>query len=46
MIKKVAGPTVVKAAGNKEKIIEEYFGMVNSSSRNQRGFDAQPCGLD
>lgn len=25
-------PTVVQAAGNKEKIIEEYFGMVNSRS--------------
>jgi len=23
-------PTVIKAAGNKEKIIEEYFGLVNS----------------
>jgi mannose-6-phosphate isomerase-like protein (cupin superfamily) len=29
---KINGPTVVKAAGNKEKIIEEYFGMVNSHS--------------
>lgn len=27
---KINKPTVVKAAGNKEKIIEEYFGMVNS----------------
>jgi mannose-6-phosphate isomerase-like protein (cupin superfamily) len=30
MIKKIAGPTVVEAAGNKKKIIEEYFGLVNS----------------
>ncbi len=25
-------PSVIKAAGNKEKIIREYFGMVNSKS--------------
>lgn len=30
MIKKIAGPTVIEAAGNKKKIIEEYFGLVNS----------------
>ena len=30
MAVKIAKPTVVKAAGNKEKIIEEYFGLVNS----------------
>jgi mannose-6-phosphate isomerase-like protein (cupin superfamily) len=30
MIKKIAGPTIVEAAGNKRKIIEEYFGLVNS----------------
>ena len=30
MVKKINGPTVVKAAGNKEKTIEEYFGLVNS----------------
>ncbi len=30
MIKKIARPTVVEAAGNKKKIIEEYFGLVNS----------------
>lgn len=30
MIKKIAGPMVVEAAGNKKKIIEEYFGLVNS----------------
>ncbi len=30
MIKKITGPTVIEAAGNKKKIIEEYFGLVNS----------------
>jgi mannose-6-phosphate isomerase-like protein (cupin superfamily) len=30
MIKKLSGPTVIEAAGNKKKIIEEYFGLVNS----------------
>jgi mannose-6-phosphate isomerase-like protein (cupin superfamily) len=30
MIKKIARPTVIEAAGNKKKIIEEYFGRVNS----------------
>ena len=30
MIKKIEKPTVVEAAGNKKKIIEEYFGLVNS----------------
>jgi mannose-6-phosphate isomerase-like protein (cupin superfamily) len=30
MIKKIAWPSVVEAAGNKKKIIEEYFGLVNS----------------
>jgi len=30
MIKKIAGPTVIEAAGNKKKIIEEYFGLVDS----------------
>jgi len=30
MIKRIARPTVVEAAGNKKKIIEEYFGLVNS----------------
>jgi mannose-6-phosphate isomerase-like protein (cupin superfamily) len=32
MALKIEKPTVIKAAGNKEKIIEEYFGMVNSHS--------------
>lgn len=30
MIKKISGPTIIEAAGNKKKIIEEYFGRVNS----------------
>jgi len=30
MIKKIVRPTVVEAAGNKKKIIEEFFGLVNS----------------
>lgn len=30
MSKKISGPTVIEAAGNKKKIIEEYFGLVNS----------------
>ena len=30
MIKKIARPTVIEAAGNKKKIIEDYFGLVNS----------------
>lgn len=30
MTKKIDRPTVVEAAGNKKKIIEEYFGLVNS----------------
>jgi mannose-6-phosphate isomerase-like protein (cupin superfamily) len=30
MIKKIVGPTVIEAAGNKKKIINEYFGLANS----------------
>jgi len=30
VIKKIEAPAVVEAAGNKKKIIEEYFGRVNS----------------
>lgn len=30
MIKNIAGPAIVEAAGNRKKIIEEYFGLVNS----------------
>lgn len=32
MPKKINAPTVIKAEGTKLKIIEEYFGMVNSGS--------------
>jgi mannose-6-phosphate isomerase-like protein (cupin superfamily) len=32
MPKHIAGPTIVSAAGNKPKIIEEYVGRVNSST--------------
>lgn len=34
MALKIGKPTVVKSAGNKEKIIKEYFGLVNSSTEN------------
>lgn len=29
---KISNPTVIKAAGNKPKLIEEYFGRVNSKT--------------
>ena len=32
MAKLIAQPTIVKAAGNKPKIIEEYIGVVNSGT--------------
>jgi len=32
MIKKIAKPTIIKAAGNKPKQIEEYIGRVNSDT--------------
>ena len=32
MIKHVKHPAIIKASGNKEKIIEEYFGRVNSGT--------------
>jgi len=32
MTKLINKPTIIKAAGNKEKIIKEFFGMVNSAS--------------
>jgi mannose-6-phosphate isomerase-like protein (cupin superfamily) len=32
MALKIEKPTIIKAAGNKVKIIEEYFGRVNSHS--------------
>lgn len=28
----INAPTIIKAAGNKPKIIEEYFGRVNSKN--------------
>lgn len=34
MVKKVKNPSIVKASGNKEKIIKEYFGRVNSGDKN------------
>jgi mannose-6-phosphate isomerase-like protein (cupin superfamily) len=32
MIKKINKPTIIEAAGNKPKIIEEYIGRVNSQT--------------
>ncbi|MDA3952370.1 MAG: hypothetical protein PF485_01900 [Bacteroidales bacterium] len=32
MIKLIKAPSIVKAAGTKEKIIEEFFGRVNSNN--------------
>ncbi len=32
MIKKIDNPAIIKAAGNKPKRIEEYFGRVNSGT--------------
>jgi mannose-6-phosphate isomerase-like protein (cupin superfamily) len=32
MIKIITKPAIIKAAGNKEKLIEEYFGRMNSAS--------------
>jgi len=34
MALKIRKPTQIKAAGNKGKIIEEYFGLVNSETAN------------
>jgi len=34
MANKINKPTIIKAAGNKEKIIKEYFGAVNSGDKN------------
>jgi mannose-6-phosphate isomerase-like protein (cupin superfamily) len=33
MIRKINKPTIIKAAGNKPKRIEEYIGLVNSETR-------------
>lgn len=32
MIKKIEHPTIIEAAGNKPKLIEEFFGRVNSQT--------------
>lgn len=32
MAKYIKSPSVIKAAGNKEKIIKEFFGLVNSGT--------------
>lgn len=34
MINKIDKPGIIKSAGNKEKIIKEYFGRVNSGDTN------------
>jgi mannose-6-phosphate isomerase-like protein (cupin superfamily) len=34
MPKFISSPSIIKAAGNKPKIIEEFFGRVNSKSEN------------
>lgn len=34
MIKLIEQPTIIPSAGNKPKIIEEYFGRVNSDSED------------
>jgi len=34
MIKKISNPTIIEAAGNKPKIIEEYVGRVNSQTED------------
>ena len=45
MVKKLSGPTVIAAAGNKKKIIEEYFGRVNSKDgRVSIARMISPCG--
>jgi quercetin dioxygenase-like cupin family protein len=30
----ITSPTIIESAGNKPKIIEEYFGRLNSSTKN------------
>lgn len=32
MVKKISSPSIIKAAGNKPKIIEEFIGRVNSNT--------------
>jgi hypothetical protein len=33
MVQLISNPAIIKAAGNKEKIIKEFFGRVNSSTK-------------
>ena len=32
MVKIISAPSIIKAAGNKEKLIEEFFGIMNSGT--------------
>lgn len=32
MAKIISAPAIIKAAGNKDKLIEEYFGLMNSAT--------------
>jgi ethanolamine utilization protein EutQ (cupin superfamily) len=34
MIKTVRKPTVIKSAGNKPKLIEEFFGLINTGDKS------------
>lgn len=34
MVQFIEKPTIIEAAGNKPKIIEEFFGMVNSNTKD------------
>ena len=34
MVKTITNPSIIEAAGNKPKIIEEYIGRVNSGNNN------------
>lgn len=34
MPRKISSPTVIEAAGTRTKIIEEYFGQVNTGTKN------------
>ncbi len=34
MVQKIESPSVIEAAGNKPKIIEEYIGRINSQTEN------------
>jgi len=39
-------PTLVQAAGNKPKVIEEYIGRVNSQTTTKRGAHGKPRRLE